>query len=157
MREVSRYRSIGYKYDDGEVEKQDKFLKRMSGIMRLYAAIIISAPPSGRQRCSHPHGLEHGWAWLTRVTNMQPWPDITATLLFDFLEVTGHAFVKTYGRQFNKLLQVIVTDFVPKLRQVSPAGAGGPVARLESFLEKCIKLRQIQQPEGLLPARFWQT
>jgi len=152
------YRSIGYKHEDGEVEKQDKFLKRMSGIMRLYAAIIISPPPGVRRHhSSHPHGLEHGWAWLTRVTNMQPWPDITATLLFDFLEVTGHAFVKTYGQQFNKLLQVIVTEFVPKLHQVSPAGAGGPVARLESFLEKCIKLRHIQPPQGLLPAHFWQT
>ena len=138
------------------MEKQDKFLKRMSGIMRLYAAIIVSAPPGGRQRYRE-HGLECGWSWLTRVTNMKPWPDITATLLFDFLEVTGHAFVKTYGRQFNKLLQVIVTDFVPRLRAVSPAGAGGPIARLESFLEKCIKSRQIQPPEGLLPAHFWRT
>ena len=38
-------RSIGYDYEsDGAVEKQDKYLRRMSGYMRLYAAITISQP-----------------------------------------------------------------------------------------------------------------
>lgn len=37
---------------------------------------------------SAPHGLNHGWRWLAQMLNMEPLADITATLLFDFLEVS---------------------------------------------------------------------
>ncbi|XP_069465267.1 mRNA export factor GLE1 isoform X1 [Ambystoma mexicanum] len=33
-------RALGYQVDDGKVEQQDNFLKRMSGMIRLYAAVI---------------------------------------------------------------------------------------------------------------------
>ena len=55
----STFRSLGYRYVDGEVEQQDKFLRRMSGLMRLYAAIIVT-PGS-------PHGPGQGWRWLAQV------------------------------------------------------------------------------------------
>lgn len=63
------YKSLGCKYsEDGTVEKQDKFLKRMSGLMRLYASITVT-----RQRKDvtkiHPHGLQHAWRWLAAVLN----------------------------------------------------------------------------------------
>ncbi len=35
----------------------------------------------------HPHGVNHGWRWLAQILNMEPLADITATILFDFLEV----------------------------------------------------------------------
>lgn len=35
-----------------------------------------------------PHGLNNGWRWLAQMLNMEPLADITATLLFDFLEVS---------------------------------------------------------------------
>lgn len=35
----------------------------------------------------HPHGLNHGWRWLAQILNMEPLADITATILFDVLEV----------------------------------------------------------------------
>lgn len=35
-----------------------------------------------------PHGLNHGWRWLAQMLNMEPLADVTATLLFDFLEVS---------------------------------------------------------------------
>lgn len=37
---------------------------------------------------SAPHGLNHGWRWLAQMLNMEPLADITATLLFDFLEAS---------------------------------------------------------------------
>ena len=77
-------RLLGYKVNrDGEVEGEDSYLRRMSGIVRLYAA-IIQTPTKPRP---HPHGLEHGWAWLARVLNMEPHPSLTATALYDLLEV----------------------------------------------------------------------
>lgn len=37
-----------------------------------------------------PHGLNNGWRWLAQMLNMEPLADVTATLLFDFLEVMSH-------------------------------------------------------------------
>ncbi len=77
----------GYKVSSsGAVESEDMYLKRMTGITRLYAAIVQT--PCLHPSKPHPHGLEHGWAWLARVLNMEPQPSITATLLYDFLEVS---------------------------------------------------------------------
>ena len=43
-------RMLGYLVDDdGKVEEEEQYLKRMSGILRFYAAIIQSTPPSGGQ------------------------------------------------------------------------------------------------------------
>ena len=77
----------GYRVSEkGSVESEDIFLKRMSGVVRLYAAIIQTPPFHSGQ--PHPHGPEHGWAWLARVLNMPPHPTLTATALYDFLEVS---------------------------------------------------------------------
>lgn len=64
------YKSLGCKYsEDGTVEKQDKFLKRMSGLMRLYASITVTRQPRGVTKI-HPHGLQHAWRWLAAVLNI---------------------------------------------------------------------------------------
>ena len=115
------------------------FLNRMRGIVRLYAAIIQTLPlPVGPSR-PHPHGLEHGWAWLARVLNMEPHPTLTATAIGDFLEVknhsyrafplsyldslwscfsltqtAGHALLRKYNKVFKKLLFVLCKEYVPK-------------------------------------------
>lgn len=39
-----------------------------------------------------PHGLNHGWRWLAQMLNMEPLADVTATLLFDFLEVQNQPY-----------------------------------------------------------------
>lgn len=77
----------------------------MSGIIRLYAAVLLTPPlEQGKvltylssmymhiqviyALCQpHPHGLENGWTWLSRIINTDPQPGITATALYDFLEV----------------------------------------------------------------------
>lgn len=43
-------RILGYRVDDSKVEEQDSFLKRMSGMIRLYAAIIQSRWPYGNKQ-----------------------------------------------------------------------------------------------------------
>lgn len=53
-----------------------------SGLM-LIGSDRLSVVPQ-----SVPHGLNHGWRWLAQMLNMEPLADITATLLFDFLEVS---------------------------------------------------------------------
>ena len=146
----------------GEVEQQDKFLRRVSGFTRLYAALIISLlPPSstgGPQSAStaHPHGIDHAWSWLSHMVNIEPRPDITATVLHEFFAVAGHSLSEVYRRQFVKLVQSIFNDYLPRIVAVTPSGASGPVTRLESLLKSCIS-GKISQPKGLLTPRFWHT
>lgn len=149
------HKARGYKYDgDGNVERQDKFLKRMSGIMRLYASLMVSYPP--RRQSEHPFGIENAWIWLSRVMNIQPLPDITATMVFDLLEVTGHALYKEYRKQFLKMLHILIREFLPKLKSVASTGGGGPVSRLEALIKASIQRQgQIPPPEGILSPNFW--
>lgn len=149
---VNTCRSRGYKYDEGEIEKQDKFLKRMSGIMRLYFSIIISSPPRGQ----HPHCVNHAWIWLTRVVNLNPEPDITATMIYDFFQVTGGLIMKEYHRQFIKVLILIVKEFLPALKNVSTPAGSGALSRLQLLLEKGVKGQgHIPMPDGYLDKSFW--
>ncbi|KAK7480067.1 hypothetical protein BaRGS_00028704 [Batillaria attramentaria] len=147
------HKSLGYNVEDGTIEPQDKYLRRMSGIMRLYAAILITAPPQGANH-PHPHGIECAWIWLSRTLNLKPDPDITATAIFDMLQVTGNFLLRAYRVQFVKLLHALCKLFLPKLKEV--AAGSGPVSRLETFLETTMRnSAMIPQPEGYLPPQFW--
>ena len=147
------YRSLGYRYSGGKVEQQPAYLKRMSGVVRLYAAILISLP---RRNQPHPHGLQHAWRYLTALLNLSPRNDITAAILVEFLSVTGHAMSKEYGKQFQKILHLICTEYFSMIRNVTPRGSGGgPVTRLEDFLQESIIKGGIPPPAGQLPLRFW--
>ncbi|XP_060071931.1 mRNA export factor GLE1-like [Ylistrum balloti] len=153
-------KTLGYRYNsDGSVEKQDQFLKRMSGMMRLYAAIMVSPPPPLRGTSNvHPHGVDNAWIWLCRVMNIHPHPDITATMIYDMLHVAGNALYAKYGKQFQKLLYMLIKEYLPKLKQVASSSGGGPLTRLETFLENCLKHNRqimIPNPEGFLQADFW--
>lgn len=48
------------------------------------------------------------------MLNLEPYPDISATVLYDFLAVAGHALMKVYGKQFQKLLYTLCHDYYPK-------------------------------------------
>ncbi|XP_041642391.1 nucleoporin GLE1 [Cheilinus undulatus] len=149
-------RILGYRVDDSGVEGQDSFLKRMSGMIRLYAAIIqLKWPYSTKQ--GSPHSLNHGWRWIAQMLNMEPIADITATLLFDFLEVCGHALVKQYQYQFWKLILLLKEEYFPRIEAVTSSGQMGSVIRLKQFLETSLQSRQISPPKGQLSSTFWRT
>uniref|UniRef100_A0A673X0Z5 mRNA export factor GLE1 n=1 Tax=Salmo trutta TaxID=8032 RepID=A0A673X0Z5_SALTR len=133
---VEEYQKIlGYRVEDGGVEAQDSFLKRMSGMIRLYAAIIQLRWPYGSKQGPDPHGLNNGWRWLAQMLNMEPLADVTATLLFDFLEVCGNALMKQYQVQFWKLILLIQEEYLPRIEAVTSQGQAGSVTRLKQFLE----------------------
>jgi len=144
-------RSIGYLIEeDGKIEQQDKFLRRMSGFVRLYAAITVTPPIVSSRRSHgsavHPHGVQHAWMWLARIVNVEPRPDITATIIGDFLSVAGHELNKTYGRQFGKLVGLLANDYMPKIRAATQSGSGGPVTRLEGLLRDALAGRYPRPP-----------
>ncbi|XP_049877819.1 mRNA export factor Gle1 [Pectinophora gossypiella] len=146
------YLSRGYIYsDEGAVEKQDKFLKRMSGIFRLRCAIWIAKTPRFLNT-PNPHSLRYGWQWLASFINLKPEPEISATLLHDFFNVCGSEFMKCYGKQFLKIIKLISTDYLAILQNIDE---GGPKTRLEVFLQNVLKTGHISPPSGLLEPNTW--
>uniref|UniRef100_A0A6Q2WWB3 mRNA export factor GLE1 n=1 Tax=Esox lucius TaxID=8010 RepID=A0A6Q2WWB3_ESOLU len=155
---VEEYQKIlGYRVEDGGVEAQDSFLKRMSGMIRLYAALIQLRWPYGSKQGPDPHGLNHGWRWLAQMLNMEPLADVTATLLFDFLEVCGNALMKQYQVQFWKLILLIQEEYLPRIEAITSEGQAGSVTRLKQFLQSSLRSRQILPPKGQLSAHFWRS
>ncbi|KAM5332222.1 mRNA export factor GLE1 [Glossophaga mutica] len=150
-------RLLGYQVKGSKVEQQDNFLKRMSGMIRFYAAVIQLQWPYGARQQVHPHGLNHGWRWLAQILNMEPLSDVTATLLFDFLEVCGNALMKQYQAQFWKMMLLIKEDYFPRIEAITSSGQMGSFIRLKQFLEKCLQRKEIPVPKGFLTASFWRT
>ncbi|XP_042585163.1 nucleoporin GLE1-like [Cyprinus carpio] len=155
--EDTRSKILGYRVDDSKVEGQDSFLKRMSGMIRLYAAIIQMRWPYTGKQGPHPHGLNHGWRWLAQILNMEPLADITATISLDFLEVCGNALMKLYRGQFWKLILLIYEEYFPRIEAVTSTGQMGSVTRLKQFLETSLRTKQIPVPKCELGSAFFKS
>ncbi|GBP47007.1 Nucleoporin GLE1 [Eumeta japonica] len=146
------YRSRGYHYnEEGVVEKQDKFLKRMSGIFRLRCAIWTAKCPKF-VNANNPQGLQCAWHWIASFLNLKIEPDICATLIYDFFNVCGFECHKRYGKQFMKIIRLIHKDYLMLLDKIDE---GGPKTRLEVYLQKIIETGEIPPPSGLLPSHIW--
>ena len=148
---------LGYEVDGEDVESEDKYLKKLSGVVRLYAAILQSPMPPSLSSLAHPFGIHNGWSWLSRIINLEPIETVTATVLFDFLDVAGCALSKSYGKQFQKLLQLLCQEMVPKIDQITQPDNKGPVVRLKLFLEKCLKSNIFPVPDGHISSRWWRS
>ncbi|CAH0552137.1 unnamed protein product [Brassicogethes aeneus] len=144
------YQRRGYQYVNGQVEKQDKFLKRMTGIMRLYCALLITKPKRGQTQI--PHNLQNGWRWLVSILKLEPQVDITATMLHVFLESAGFAMEQAYGAHFKKILRVIVQQFLPSCSKKCTGGAG---TRLELLMTEYTKKGKFEKPNGYTPTATW--
>ncbi|ELR18754.1 GLE1 family protein [Acanthamoeba castellanii str. Neff] len=126
-------------------ETEEAFFERMAGFVTLYAAIMQADPFQGKP---HPHGIEHAWGWMARTLNTTP-RRITATLVYKFLQVAGHALVRQYGRQFLKMLLLLKTHTLPAM--ASSARAHTPsVTRLQLFIQEAetTNMRNLTTPEG---------
>ncbi|XP_032585538.1 nucleoporin Gle1 isoform X1 [Drosophila mojavensis] len=145
-------KTMGYRItENNQLEKPDMFLKRQTGIARLYAAVIITP---GRQ-ADGPYncfGLEEAWGWLTHIMQLKPLPDICATMIMEMLQTLGFELWHAYGMNFVKLLLYIQNIYMP---QLSAYDEGGPKTRLEMLLSKFLRERQIPQAMGVLPPGFW--
>ncbi|XP_060856727.1 mRNA export factor Gle1-like [Metopolophium dirhodum] len=141
------HESFGYKFDSlGNVESDAKYLQRMTGIIRLYASLIVTS-----SKCDQPViGLSQAWIFVAGTLNQNPVADITATILVEFLKIVGFAMHQRYGNQFIKLLKYINTHFLKKIILVTPEGNGGPITRLNSFLSRSLCTGSIEEPKGIL-------
>jgi len=148
---------LGYEVDGENVESEEKYQKKLSGIVRLYAAIVQSAMPPSLSSIPHPFGPHNAWTWLSRVSNLEPRETVTATILYDFLEVAGHVLSKNYGKQFKKLLQVLYEKIVPELDDITKPENKGTIVRLKLFLDKCVKNDSFPIPDGHISGRWWKN
>lgn len=123
----------------------------MIGIARIYAAVWITHPRRG-DTTPHPHGIENGWKWLVNIINLDPLPDICATLIYETLLIAGHCMMQNFGKQFFKLLLLIQRQYLVKLSQVD---SGGPKARLEQYIARLVQDQKITPPENQLSPGFW--
>lgn len=144
------YKLLGYKYTDGIVEKQDKYVKRMTGIIRLFAAIVVTETKYGKVL-----GIGQAWMLIAATINLNPQFDITAILLYEMLVITGYYLKQAYGRQFIKMLHYINNSYMKKIDEVTPVGCGGPVQRLKTFISKVIEVGHVNKPKGIIPYNFW--
>lgn len=144
------YQSLGYNYTNGVVEKHDKYVKRMTGIIRLFAAIIVTETKSGKAL-----GIGQAWMLIAATVNLVPQLDVTAILLHEMLVITGYNLKQAYRKQFIKMLQYIDSDYMRKVDEITPIGCGGPVQRLKTFISKAIQVGYIEKPKGIIPYNFW--
>ena len=134
------YEDRGYKYEeDGTVEKQDRFVNRMGGVARLLACVSVSPLPMGEQGKDHPFGLGNIWKWLCSTLNLSPVNDVTATLLYDILEITSAHLIEKYNKHFFEMLRLLNEKYIVKIREVTNAGSGGPIERLQQFLKRIME------------------
>uniref|UniRef100_A0A1L8DGM7 mRNA export factor GLE1 n=1 Tax=Nyssomyia neivai TaxID=330878 RepID=A0A1L8DGM7_9DIPT len=126
-------RELGYKIAaDGTRETEETYLKRIGSIARLYAAVIITKSRKGETQMN-PHDLKNAWRWLTNILNMPPLPYICSTILLEVLQIVGYDMVRTYGKQFQKVMVLIQKQYLPRLQTVEE---GGPLVRLEELLAR---------------------
>lgn len=101
------------------MEDQESYLKRISGLQRLYSAVLITKLRRSQQDRMHPHGLENGWIWLTNFIMLDALPGISPTLLLEFIQTCGAEMLQMYKKQFIKLMLVLHNQYIPKLDSVS--------------------------------------
>ncbi|CAH9087850.1 unnamed protein product [Cuscuta europaea] len=131
-------KAIGYQ-EDGEIETDSSYLKRLCAYMKLYGA-IVQTEVEGFQNM---HGHREGWAWLARLLNAVPANLYTAAALKAFLEVAGFGLHRRYKHHFEKLLNILTGDFLKALDKGLQSHI--VVTELRSYVES---KRYLSEPEG---------
>ena len=136
-------KKLGYKIvdEDGGVESTQHYVERMRGYLSLHFAVMQTT------LISNTFGLENAWAWLASVINAcaSQCKPLTGTLLLTMLEVAGSEMQRVYGKQFKKLIDVVVSDVLPKMPEKDVAER----VRLELFLqESWLKTGQMPEHAG---------
>ncbi|KAK3250668.1 hypothetical protein CYMTET_39957, partial [Cymbomonas tetramitiformis] len=102
---------LGYQEaEGGGLEESSKFYDRVTGHLKLYAALLQCGEGSQAGL------LEYAWKWLSRFLNCIPPNGVAAYALWGFLQIAGHRMFLAYRSQFVKLMAVIFKEFLPALR-----------------------------------------
>ncbi|SCV69391.1 BQ2448_2411 [Microbotryum intermedium] len=138
-----------------------QYASRMSGVIALYAAITQTSPleapqgPCSRDHLSHvpPHfRLSAGWRWIVLIlrvplVGLQPTPQ----LLGSFFEIAGERLLEVYGRQFAKVLEVVLKEGIREGKAGFNDKSVSSTVRLTLWLEEWEKNGKVEQTQGRRP------
>ncbi|XP_031631860.1 uncharacterized protein LOC116346097 [Contarinia nasturtii] len=146
------FKTLGYKFNDDKMEDEEQHLKRISGLQRLYSAVLITKLRRSQQHLEHPHGIEYGWIWFSNFLMLDPLPGISASLMLEFIQICGAEMCQVYKKQFMKLLILLYNQYITKLEKID---SGGPFARLKELITNIVNQNKITPPSGTLQPNFW--
>ncbi|KAJ1960332.1 hypothetical protein GGI12_003859 [Dipsacomyces acuminosporus] len=137
-------RSIGYKEKDDDVLETDvMYEERMNGMLCLFAAVVQTTPLNGKP---NPFPVAYGWTWFARMVNLQP-RSVSPSLVNSFLEIAGDSMMAAYSKQFKKLLDVLVKQWMPAIPLDEPLAVASK-SRLSSYMDKYASSGTLTQIEG---------
>lgn len=137
-------RSLGYKIIDGKIEDDVHFYKRMSGVLHLFFTLLITT--SNQNSSPGYFSLRKAWQWLTDVLNMTPRANLTAEMLAIFFKCCGYQLKQVYGRQFLKLVDLCMQEYVKMIESIpGDKQSGASVGRLLTVLDYFKKNKQFQE------------
>lgn len=83
---------------------------------------------------------------------MEPLTDVTVTLLFSFLEVSGNALVRQHHIQFwSKFIQ----DYIPRTEAITSTAQKGMLMCLQDLMKYCLQMKETLLLMGTLLPSFW--
>jgi nucleoporin GLE1 len=148
---------------NGEMEKRLDYYTRMAGLVSFYAALlqhdtVLTFQPGSNvptpRKITSPLGVPAAWRWLARLLNRKP-ETITATILLAFLKPSAHALLRTYPRQFPKLLRLIRHAYLPRMEaevnEKDEAEGKAALSNLTTWLDSTLQTIERQGPSASLP------
>ncbi len=134
--------SLGYKTINGKLEEEVHFIKRMSGVLHLYFTLLMTVDNS----VGATIGLGTAWQWLAGVLNLAPRPNLTAEMLTIFFKCCGYKMQAYYGKQFSKLANVCVREFLELINSIpKEKQSGASIGRLDSVMEQFRKFNRFAE------------
>jgi hypothetical protein len=114
--------------DQIRLETEDEFIPRMTGFIRCFCKLLI------RRGLPFDSNLSFAWTWFSNVLNLPPRPNLTAVLIYVFLEEAGTSMLQQYPNQFRKLTEAIGQKYLPELKKKGTKQC--EISRLQSILNK---------------------
>lgn len=107
---------MGWKrHEDDKWEEDISYDERMAGMMTLFSVLTrLPLSPKYFGTVSHPLPLSENWKMMARLLN-QPKEQLTNThftVASSWWEASANEIIMNYGRQGQKLLEIIWTQWV---------------------------------------------
>lgn len=106
---------MGWKRKGEKWEEPNSYSERLSGICAVWTAITISQIPTNGQ--PHPYPFANSWRFVARMVNVpnELLTDTHFSAMGIWWDIASEAFLSEYGRQGQKLLELIHTKWIAQV------------------------------------------
>jgi len=73
---------------------------------------------------------------LNLLVSAEPQVDVTATVIHTILDILDDRLAVVYRAQFNKLMRLLILNYLPRIKNITPPAKSGSLSRLQIYLEK---------------------